>query len=187
MMIRLALAPFWVRLLANIAIGWVMASLALVFWTPGDPSPPRGQVGWWVVVGIVGFAFGVFIAVMAQIQGAPWRAALNDVPPQERQRIAKALTRGPLPTEPVARSALIRLADGYLARAAQLPRGYGKFVLGLLCFWCLLAVVQSLSLHPNPEIVAMNMPVWGCVAIQLYYVVPLVEARRALMLNAEGM
>lgn len=59
-------------------------------------------------------------------------------------------------------------------------------ILSAIIIWTGMAILQGLDGDANPAIVAINLPIWLCLAVQIYYVVPLVEARRVLMLNFEG-
>jgi hypothetical protein len=185
MTVRLALAPLWVQLLASTVIWWMMGSLALVFWRSSGQQP-REQVGWWIAVGVGGIVFGVLGTVIGQIDGAKYRAAVKDIAPQHCRQAARVLVRGPIPTDPLVRVAAIRLADVYLWRAGQRPRFFGGMILSTIIMWTGLAVLQGFDDDANPAIIAMNLPIWLCFAVQIYYVIPLVETRRALMLNFEG-
>ncbi|MEU9806283.1 hypothetical protein [Mycobacterium sp. NPDC050853] len=175
----------WVQLLASIVIWWVMGSLVLAFWR-STGQQPREQVGWWIAVGVGGIVFGALGAAMGQIDGVKYRAAVKDIAPQYYRQAARVLVRGPMPTDPSVKVAAIRLADVYLWRAGQRPRFFGRLILSTIVMWTGLAVLQGFDDDANPAIIAMNLPIWLCLAVQTYYVFPLVDARRALMLHSEG-
>lgn len=185
MTVRLALSPLWVQLLASITIWWAMGSLALGFWRSGGQQP-REHVGWWIAVGIGGMVFGALGAAIGQVDGVKYRAVVKDIAPQHSRQAARIMVRGAMPTDPSVRVAAIRLADVYLWRAGQSPQFFGPVILSAVIIWTGMAILQGLDGDANPAIVAINLPIWLCLAVQIYYVVPLVEARRALMLNFEG-
>lgn len=185
MTVRLALAPLWARLLAYISLCWAMGSFMLATWRAGDGAPPRDLPCWWIVVGIAGILIGALAAAAGGQARANYRAAMDGVARQDYRSVIKALVRGPLPADSAPRSAAIRLADVYLLSTEQ-TRRLGPAALVMLCLMALLAIMESLTRHPNPASFVMNLPIWLCFTVQIYYVVPLVEARRALMLNSEG-
>lgn len=185
MTIRLALAPLWLQLLAVVAINWAVGTLALVFWRE-DGGQPREQVGWWIAVAIAGVVLGAVGTAIGRMDGARYRSAVEGVAPQNYGMVARAVVRGPMPTDPTVRTAVIRVASVYLWRAGQMPRFVARMSLWMLCVWPVLAVLQSFATSPNPVLIAMNLPVFVCIAVQQYYVLPLMEARRALLLNVEG-
>ncbi|WP_078353183.1 hypothetical protein [Mycobacteroides chelonae] len=186
MTLRLTLAPLWVRLIANIGIAWAMCGAMLIFWKPTDPDPPRGQAGWWIAAGIAGALLGVLVTLAGSIERGKYAAAMKDVAPQEYRLVTRALVRGPLPADPALRSAVVRLADLYLRRSEQTSRFLGRVALGMICLWTGMAILQTFDSSTNPALIVMNLPLWVFYAVHHYYVLPLVEARRALMLNAEG-
>ena len=59
-------------------------------------------------------------------------------------------------------------------------------ILSAIIIWTGMAILQGFDGGANPAIAVTNLPIWLCLAVQIYYVVPLVEARRVLMLNFEG-
>ncbi|OHT86960.1 hypothetical protein [Mycobacteroides saopaulense] len=186
MTLRLTLAPLWMRLIANIGMAWAVCGAVLIFWRPADPDPPRGQGDWWIAVGVAGPLLGVLMTLAGLIERGKYVAVVKDIAPQEYRLVASALVRGPLPTDPTMRSAVVRLAGLYLKSAERKSPHFGRLSLGMICLWTAMAALQAFDGSANPALILMNLPLWVFYAMHHYYVIPLVEARRALMLNTEG-
>lgn len=186
MTLRLTLAPLWARLFANVGISRALCVAVLILWNPAEPDPLRGQVGWWIFAGVAGVLLGILVTLSGWIERDKYVAAVKDIAPQDYRFATKALVRGPLPTDPVMRLAVVRLADLHLKRAERMSPALGRMALGMICLWTAMAILQAFDRSANSALILMNLPLWVFYAVHQYYVLPLIEARRALMLNDKG-
>lgn len=108
---RLFLAPGWVQaLVTGIFFGVYMATLSRL----------RDDVGWLPAVGIgalSGLLFGVYMGWVARREQTGWRRAAGlDLDGEELLIVHRAMTKGPMPSDPRLRLAVRHAADHDIAR-----------------------------------------------------------------------
>jgi hypothetical protein len=135
--------PFWVNALIAFSLGVpglaIALSLSRLMMEDGDIGHLASQSIWlsWLPGILLGaFAIGLAGAWSKSRAATRYRRAAPGLSDGERMAAAKAVTRGPIPSEPAVRAAARTFAGWFLARSRRGPVLLG----GVGLFWVLIAV-----------------------------------------------
>ncbi len=116
MWLRLSLGPWWLRTLVYSSLmfcGGAMFLFAARYPArPHDDGPPLWmQSSWWIGVGAVSVALGIVMSASASYNRRHYAEFLKDVSPRDYPDVARAASRGPVPSDPVVRRATAAVVE----------------------------------------------------------------------------
>lgn len=181
MELRLLFEPAWVRYLASVAFGWLIAGFLILAGAQWDGLDTQ------ITTFIACTALGLVGAWAWGFHVRSYRRLMSDVRPEQYRDVYRAITRGGVPEDRVLRSAAIAVAQRYLNQALPGRRlGIGMSVLLIgVCAFNARAMNWDGS-APNVSVAWLALAAfWVCEAVQGFRLPRIMKARLQLLTAAD--